>query len=303
MQLTNYLTPEHLLLKGAAADKYELLSRMVDIVCRSPLLERANLDPDNVRDAVFAREKERSTALGEGVALPHARIPGFKGVGLAIATMDPPLDFGDGELVTIVCLVLAPQEQPTISLKVLSQLTRFFSQTDRDKFIQLSSPEEAWEILSKSDLSLNIPVYAKDIMEPPGPSVSSDMPLAQVTRLMFEHHLEAIPVIDENKCILGEITCNRLFRFGLPDFFRQLKSVSFISEFDPFEKYFAEESKAKAGDLMHPDTALHAPDATLLEVIFDLAVKHFPQIYVIDKEGRWLGSINRSTVLNNVIRF
>ncbi len=39
------------------------------------------------------------------------------------------------------------------------------------------------------------------------------------------------------------------------------------------------------------------------ELVFDLAVKYYPQVYVIDAAGCWIGSINRSTVLNNVINF
>ncbi|MGE4489149.1 MAG: PTS sugar transporter subunit IIA [Kiritimatiellales bacterium] len=302
MQLTNYLVPDHLLMQVSVNDKYELLDRMVEAVCKSELMERSGLELDPARQAVRTREEERSTALGGGVALPHARLPGFKGLGLAVATLEKPLDFGDGELVSIVCLVLAPQERPTVCLKVMSQLTRFFS-TAREEFAAITDPWAAWKLLQESNLSIDIPVYARDIMEKPGLSVPKDMSLTEVTRLMFTNHLETVPVVDGEGKICGEITCNRLFRFGLPDFFRQLKSVSFISEFDPFEKYFAEESRACARDLMLAETAMRQPDSTLLEIVFDLAVKRYPQVYITDSSGRWVGSINRITVLNNVISF
>ena len=303
MQLTHHLIPEHLLIGVSVSDKYELLDLLVDTVCTSPIMTRANLKSDTVRQAVRTREHERSTALGHGIALPHARLPQFKGVGLAIATLREPLDFGDGEMVSIACLVLAPQERPTVFLKVLSQLTRCFGTGICQQFIDAPSQSAAWQLLCDSNLSLDIPICARDIMEPPGEAVDGDMPLTQVTQVMFKNHLEAIPVVNDQRRIEGEITCNRLFRFGLPDFFRQLKSVSFIPEFDPFEKYFSAESRAQARDVMLPDVALHPPESTLLEVVFDLAVKHYPQVYVIDAAGCWIGSINRSTVLNNVINF
>lgn len=303
MQLTNYLAPEHLLLQVPVSDKYELLDRMVDSICKSPVMETSGLNVESARRAVRAREEERSTALGGGVALPHARLPRFKGLGLAVAVPEKPIDFGDGEMVSIVCMVLASQERPTVCLKVMAQLTRFFGNGVRDQFAAMTDPQEALALMSGSNLSIDIPVVARDIMEKPGDSVSAEMPLTDVSRLMFEKHLETVPVVDEQQRILGEITCNRLFRFGLPDFFHQLKSVSFIAEFDPFEKYFAEESRACARDLMRTDNSLRAPDSTLLEIIFDLAVKRYPQVYIVDADGSWVGTIDRTTVLNNVISF
>lgn len=303
MQLTNYLVPEHLLLNIPVSDKYELLDRMVDTVCSSSVLENSGIDAAVARKAVRVREEERSTALGGGVALPHARISGFEGVGLAVATPEQPIDFGDGRQVSIVCLVLAPQERPTVCLKVMAQLTRFFGNGFREKFMEMSDPWQAWKLLKESRLSIDIPVVARDIMESPRESVTEDMPLTQVSRLMFKKHLEAVPVVDSEQKILGEITCNRLFRFGLPDFFHQLKSVSFISEFDPFEKYFAEESRACARDLMRTENALRTPDSTILEIVFDLAVKRYPQVYIVNPDGKWIGTIDRTTVLNNVINF
>lgn len=304
MKITNYLTPSHLLHNVSATDKYELLERLVHAVCQSPLLARSKIDEQQAQLAVREREEENSTALGEDIALPHARLPNFDGVGIAIATLAEPLDFGDGAKASIVCLVLAPQEQPTICLKVMAQLTKFFAQENlRRDFYKASGSEAALELLKQGDMSIDIPVYAKDIMEKPRDSVRKDTPLTEVTRYMYRNHLEVLPVVDEGNRILGEITCNRLFRFGLPDFFQQLKSVSFISEFDPFEKYFEEEAHSRACDLMQAEVSERPLNATLLEIVFDLAVKRYPQVYVVDAEGRWVGVINRATVLNKVISF
>ena len=125
MQLTNYLIPEHLLMRVKADDKYELLDLMVDRVCHSDLMTNSGLDLDAAREAVHARERERSTALGGGFALPHARLPSFKGLGLAVATLETPMDFGGGEMVTTESAVIVryagkldidPHEQAPILL-------------------------------------------------------------------------------------------------------------------------------------------------------------------------------------------
>jgi hypothetical protein len=44
-------------------------------------------------------------------------------------------------------------------------------------------------------------------------------------------------------------------------------------------------------------------DATILEIVFALAVKQRPQIYVVDGGKKWIGTVDRAAVLNNVINW
>jgi CBS-domain-containing membrane protein len=119
---------------------------------------------------------------------------------------------------------------------------------------------------------------------------------------MFKERINVIPVVDDKQRIVGDITTSRLFRFGLPDFFTKLKSVSFIAEFDPFEKYFESESGASARDVMATANIV-GPEHTILEIVFDLAVRKAPKLYVQDEKQRWIGVVDHSTVLDNVINF
>ena len=157
--------------------------------------------------------------------------------------------------------------------------------------------------LASSRLALDIPVTVQDIMTPPGVSVPVDMPLRMVSRRMHEENLAVMPVVDLQGRLVGEITCDSLFRFGLPDFFSQLKSVSFIREFDPFEKYFQEEAHSLADRLMNAGLCRMEPDATLMEAIFALAVKKVTQVYVVNPEGQWVGTVDRDDVLANVLNW
>jgi predicted transcriptional regulator len=45
------------------------------------------------------------------------------------------------------------------------------------------------------------------------------------------------------------------------------------------------------------------PDATLMEAIFALAVKKVTQIYVVTPEGKWVGTLDRDDVLDNVLNW
>jgi CBS domain-containing protein len=113
----------------------------------------------------------------------------------------------------------------------------------------------------------------------------------------------AIPVVNDEHEILGEIRVGRLFRYGLPDFFSKLKSVSFIAEFDPFEKYFEDERNTLARDIMETNARTVPLNYTIMEIVFDLAIRTYPKLYVVDENNRWVGTIDKSVVLDNVINY
>ena len=88
----------------------------------------------------------------------------------------------------------------------------------------------------------------------------------------------------------------------MPNFFTQLRTISFIREFDPFERYFKHAQNAAAKDVMSEHFSALAEDATLLEVVFELAVRRFPVVHVL-RDGRHVGAIDRNAVLKYVINF
>jgi CBS-domain-containing membrane protein len=149
-------------------------------------------------------------------------------------------------------------------------------------------------------LAAGTPIVARDIMRAPAASVGPDTSLGEIARLMSAKRIDTLPVVDEQLEVLGEITSDRLLQLGLPDFFSQLKSVGFIREFDPFEKYFHEEARLRARDVMATKIALLPPETTLIELIFALTVQRHAVVYVA--EGRKLvGVVDQSVVLDEVI--
>jgi len=306
MQLTNHLDADQIMICMEETDKGHLLERMVSVLM-SDRLRRLNPDLEEtaLREAVLGREAERPTVMGNELAFPHARVRGFHGIGIALAILRKPIDFG-GEAadVHVVCMIIVPQEAPMVTLKVMSRMAQFFRDVgNRNALLAAPSGSAVMELLVSSGLSLDIPVTARDVMVSVGQTVPNDMPLRQVARLMHASRLNVVAVVDKTGALVGEITTDGLFQFGLPEFFQHLKSVSFISEFDPFEKYFEREAHSVAEQLMSPDICRMPADATILEIVFALAVKRRPQIYVVDGDNKWIGTVDRAAVLNNVINW
>jgi len=82
-----------------------------------------------VFDSLFAREKLGSTGLGQGVAIPHGRIKGLKearGAFLRLAT-PVPFDSPDGKPVSLLFVLLVPEQATEQHLQILSELAQRFS--------------------------------------------------------------------------------------------------------------------------------------------------------------------------------
>jgi mannitol/fructose-specific phosphotransferase system IIA component (Ntr-type) len=287
------------------SDKWQLISLMVDAAAASePLQEQKDtITRAALLEGVMEREHERGTGLGNGVAFPHARVRGLKGAVVSVALLITPVDYEsiDDKPVSIVVLILVPEDQPQTALQIMSQFARLLSDSvEREALMGLKTTEGLSGFVLKHVLEKDASVTARDIMREPLAMVYSDTPLKEVTRIMNQYLMDTIAVVERDNTLVGEITCDDLFKRGMPHFFTQLKSIAFIREFDPFEKYFAEESHALARDVMSQDYATVPEDATLLEIVFELAVHHHPKVYVV-RDGKRLGVIDRILVLDRVI--
>ncbi len=300
-----YFDESLVLPQAAATDKWALIALMVDALVASPPLEAQHevISHARVLEAVEERERERSTGLGNGVAFPHARIPGLRGSVICVAFPEQPVDFDalDGQPAVIVVMILVPDDQPQTALQLMSQFARLLSDpVEREALMGLRSISGIYGYISRRVLEKEAHVTARDIMRNTVAVVHPDTPLKEVTRLMNQHLLDTIVVTETDGTLVGEITCDNLFKLGMPHFFTQLKSIAFIREFDPFEKYFADESHALARDVMSHDYTPMPEDATLLEIVFELAVHQRPKVYVV-RDGKCRGVIDRILVLDRVL--
>lgn len=305
MHITSYLDKTQIALNARAKNRNDLLKKLTSLLTSGKFGRRnPRFSEKDIYEAVILREKERSTYIGEGFAFPHARIPGLAAPGAALVRLAEPLVYDEDNNVEFAFLVVTPLEMPTLSLKIMTGLIRFLSDPERRRtFMNVQNTESLLRDFNTAELKIDETVTALDIMRDPGTFVMMDTPLSEITRKMYTARLDAVPVLNKDKYIIGEVTSNRLFRFGLPDFFTKLKSVSFIAEFDPFEQYFSQEADAVANDLEIEQVTIISAEATILEIVFELAVQKRPQLYVINSSDEWVGVIDRSCVLNNVINF
>lgn len=114
------------------------------------LAAQHSLRKEVVADALWAREQLASTALGQGVALPHARIPGLRVPYAAYLRLAPafPFDAPDDRPVRDVFVLLVPERANEHHLQLLAQVAQAFAEPDwREQLHQQTSPALAHRLL------------------------------------------------------------------------------------------------------------------------------------------------------------
>ena len=111
-------------------------------------------DRDLFFRAVVSREKVMTTGVGDGIAIPHARIPQVKTPFLAIGRSAKGIEYGsvDGKLVQVVILIGASDKQTSLYLQLLSRsLFLFTEETLRKKILKASASKDVIRILSEAE--------------------------------------------------------------------------------------------------------------------------------------------------------
>lgn len=94
--------------------------------------DKTGIDGRDIFDAVIERENLGSTSVGEGVAIPHARIPALEKPIGAFVKLDEGVDFDsiDGQPCDLIFMLLAPNASGADHLRALAQVSRTFRNAD-----------------------------------------------------------------------------------------------------------------------------------------------------------------------------
>ena len=130
LRLVDVFTPDRFVSPLTARDPREAIRELVRVSARA-----TGLDEVLVTAAAFEREQLVSTALGGGVAAPHARLVGLARPVVAVGVSPSGIEFDtpDGVPVRLVFLILTPRSEDGAQLEILSDIAATFSQEDAVK--------------------------------------------------------------------------------------------------------------------------------------------------------------------------
>nr|WP_288556169.1 PTS fructose transporter subunit IIABC [uncultured Mediterraneibacter sp.] len=150
MRITDLLDKRSISLSGAPTSKREALDQMVELMAKSGKID----DTEAYRKAVYAREEESTTGIGEGLAIPHGKCDAVNAPGLAAMVIKDGVDFDalDGAPVSLIFLIAAPNTEDNVHLDVLSKLSVLMMDEDfANSLRNATSPEEFMAIIDKAD--------------------------------------------------------------------------------------------------------------------------------------------------------
>lgn len=121
MELADLVSEEAVLASVKASSKRQVLQEIAHKAS-----DLYGLHCGTVVNSLVAREKLGSTAMGHGVAIPHARLEGLDRIMGVFARLEKPVDFeaADSQGVDLVFALLAPEEADANHLRALAKVSR-----------------------------------------------------------------------------------------------------------------------------------------------------------------------------------
>ena len=140
MEIRDFLSPADVMLDVRASDKARLLRQL-----SAQAAGELGLDPDQVSAEIAKREALGSTGVGNGVALPHARLGGLKAPFGLLARLRHAIDFAaiDDQPVDVVFLLLLPETADGAKLNALACVARALRDPEALRRLRRASDGEA----------------------------------------------------------------------------------------------------------------------------------------------------------------
>ncbi len=152
MKLSDIVVREATIADLNAKDRNGAIKEIMD-----KLVEAKKINPEDVQDiikAIIKREKQGSTGLGKGVAVPHVKHPAVKELIAAVAKSNTGIDFAalDRAPVYIIFLLLSPQDKPEEHLKAMKTIFTHLQKENFRRFLrQAENVEQINEIIDEAE--------------------------------------------------------------------------------------------------------------------------------------------------------
>jgi PTS system nitrogen regulatory IIA component len=121
MDLSDLIRPNAVLASVKATSKRQVIQELA-----AKGAELTGIDERKIFETLIEREKLGSTGIGEGIAIPHGKLPSLDHIHVAFARLSKPIDFEavDDQPVDLVFLLLAPEGAGADHLKALARIAR-----------------------------------------------------------------------------------------------------------------------------------------------------------------------------------
>lgn len=134
--------------------KKEVLTELSEVFLKADL----HIDEEAIVEVLLEREKLGSTGIGEGIAIPHGKLPELKNLIVSFGRSKRGIDFEslDGNPVHIFFLLMAPENSAGQHLKALAKISRMLKDKKfREDLMEADSREDIYNRMIEEDRTLS----------------------------------------------------------------------------------------------------------------------------------------------------
>ena len=150
MNILDILSPKAVKSPLVSTEKQAAIYELVDLLDESGLID----DPQRLKEVVWERESQRSTGIGEGLAIPHGKCETVKQLVLAIGRPAEPIEFEsvDKRPVKLIVLLASPPDKTADHIQALGKISRLMANKDfRESTYVAESAEALYALFEKAE--------------------------------------------------------------------------------------------------------------------------------------------------------
>jgi PTS system nitrogen regulatory IIA component len=154
MKIVDFLSPEAIIPTLSGSTKSAVLAEMSDFLAKTPVGAGVAIDPKVLYRALEERERLASTAIGDGIAIPHGKLDSVDHLlgALGRSVSGIAFDSIDGKPTHIVFMLVAPLNSAGVHLKALARLSRLFRDANfRQRLLDAPDSATMFQTIAEED--------------------------------------------------------------------------------------------------------------------------------------------------------
>jgi PTS system nitrogen regulatory IIA component len=150
MKIVDFVRPELIVAELTATDKAEVIRELADHLSGNV----PGVDKETLSRVLLERERLASTAIGEGVAIPHGKLDAVGRLVACVGRSTAGVDFDsmDGRPTHIFFVLVAPENSTGVHLKALARISRLFKDPEfRTRLLAAKDAPDMYRVIADED--------------------------------------------------------------------------------------------------------------------------------------------------------
>ena len=303
MNLVDYIEKSFIFTEIQADSKEEAYEKIIENIVKKD--KKLSDYKEEIKSAIFKREKEQTTVMEKGIAIPHARIKNFSDFIFSVSIMKNPLKSlsvsSKEENLKLIFMLVAPLVNNELMVRCMSGIAKLINKIPHEKFFDnCLKVENLYETIYNFGIQVGDYLAAKDIMNTGIKALSQEDNLEEVVKRMTLESVHYLPVLDKENNLLGEITEKEIIKAAMPKYLGMMDNLDFMTINEPFSEFFKNEQKVKVVNVYRTNAMTISEDTPVLQIAKLMMGKGVTRLYVVN-ENKYLGVIYRSYIIKKIL--